>query len=791
MRALTSPALLPYLAGLKRWLFAIGLALGALAIRPWLNASLGTELTFVIAYPAVAAAAWYGGAGPGLLTAGMVLVGSMGLVASGVLTGAVLSGRALVFGIGALAIAAMGEQMQRARASLRLRAEHAEERARLAAEREAALAETRRTASLLQSIMDYVPEGITVAWGPEAKIALVSRHGLNIIQKQAGVVTKLAAPDHPQAWEVYTADGKQLVSAADLPLTRACRGEVAKNEEYLIRAADGSFIPVLCDAGPIRDESGAVTGGIIAWRDITERKKTERALHEALEQLDVLLVQTPLAVVCWDEAFRITRWTGQAEALFGWSAHEVLGKSMEELGLVYPDDAAAVADTAARLGSGNEPYVISRNRNLTKSGLVITCVWYNSVLPKAAGGMQATLSLVLDVTEQERTQRELATANATKDTFLATLAHELRNPLAPLHTTALMLRTKAAEDASLVAMSGIVERQVNHIARLLDDLVDVSRVAIRRLELQREPTLLANVLSMAIEQARPALDAAQQELVVDMPTDQVHAAVVSGDKARLVQAFANLLQNAAKYSSGAGEVHVGLHVENGTAHVDVKDTGIGIDPQSLTSIFGLFVQGAFEQPSQRGGLGIGLALVKGIVELHGGRVTAYSEGPGTGSAFRVSLPVTEAIPAKAPRLAMQNATGARLAILVIDDNRDSADSLAALLRTLGHTVNVSYDGKMALGLYDKLQPNVVLLDISLPDVSGYDIAQHIRRAAGGENVLLIAVTGWVQVDVKSAAAAAGFDHHLAKPVNIEALLQLLSAYHRGKRSDGTVETLPQ
>jgi len=786
MKTLSSPAFFPYLEGLKRWLFAAGLGLLALAIRPWLNASLGTDVTFVIAYPAVVAAAWYGGAGPGLLTAGLVLLGCMGFVATGVLTGTVLSGRALVFGIGAVAIAAMGEQMQRARASLRLRAEHAEESARLAAEREAALAESRRAESLLQSILDYVPEGITVAWGPEADIAFVSRHGLSVIQKDEGKVTRLPASQHPQAWEIYTVD-RQLVKAADLPLTRACHGEVTKNAEYLVRAADGSFIPILCDAGPIRDQSGAVTGGIIAWRDISERKKAEHALREALEQLDVLLVQTPLAVVCWDEKFRITRWTGQAETLFGWSADEAIGKGMEELGIVHPDDAAAVAKTAARLGSGAEPYVVSKNRNLTKSGSVITCVWYNSVLPKPAGGMQATLSLVLDVTEQERTEQELATANATKDTFLATLAHELRNPLAPLRTTALMLRTKSAEDDSLLAMSGIVERQVNHIARLLDDLLDVSRLAVHRLELQREPTFLVNVLSVAIEQARPALDAARQKLVVDIPPDQVAAAVVAGDKARLVQVFANLLQNAAKYSGGPGQVRVALRVEDDAANVDVSDSGIGIDPESLTSIFELFVQGASEQRPQRGGLGIGLAMVKGIVELHGGSVIARSEGPGTGSTFTVTLPLAEAIPTMEPRFALPAANGSTLSILVVDDNRDAADSLAALLRTLGYTVQASYDGKDALSVYESMRPDAVLLDIGLPDVSGYEIAQQLRRAPGGENVLLIAITGWAQADVKSSATAAGFNHHLPKPADIDALLLLLSAHKEGRPKVQTVQ----
>jgi CheY-like chemotaxis protein/anti-sigma regulatory factor (Ser/Thr protein kinase) len=295
-------------------------------------------------------------------------------------------------------------------------------------------------------------------------------------------------------------------------------------------------------------------------------------------------------------------------------------------------------------------------------------------------------------------------------------------------------------------------------------------------------------LSVAIEQARPALDAARQKLLVDMPKEQVRAAVVSGDKARLVQVFANLLQNAAKYSSGPGEVQVSLHVEDNAAHVDVSDSGIGIDPESLTSIFGLFVQGASEQRPQRGGLGIGLAMVKGIVELHGGSVLACSDGPGTGSTFRVTLPVAEAIPLMEPRFALPRATDSTLAILVVDDNRDAADSLAGLLRTLGYTVEVSYDGKGALSVYETMQPNVVLLDIGLPDMSGYEVAKQLRQAAAGNKVLLIALTAWAPADVKSAATAAGFDHHLPKPVDIDALLLLLSAHEHGNRSDGVVET---
>jgi CheY-like chemotaxis protein len=251
--------------------------------------------------------------------------------------------------------------------------------------------------------------------------------------------------------------------------------------------------------------------------------------------------------------------------------------------------------------------------------------------------------------------------------------------------------------------------------------------------------------------------------------------------------FANLLQNAAKYSGGPGQVRVALRVEDDAANVDVSDSGIGIDPESLTSIFELFVQGASEQRPQRGGLGIGLAMVKGIVELHGGSVIARSEGPGTGSTFTVTLPLAEAIPTMEPRFALPAANGSTLSILVVDDNRDAADSLAALLRTLGYTVQASYDGKDALSVYESMRPDAVLLDIGLPDVSGYEIAQQLRRAPGGENVLLIAITGWAQADVKSSATAAGFNHHLPKPADIDALLLLLSAHKEGRPKVQTVQ----
>ena len=782
MKLLSSAASLPLLNVAKRWTLAVALGIGVIVVRPWFSPSIGQDMTFILAYPAVVLAAWYGGAGPGLLTGAIALVGYLSLVVMGVLSNTAVTGRALVFAIGTIAIAAMGEQVQRARAALRARAEAAEERARLAAEREAALTETRRQASVLQSIMDYVPEGITVAWGPEANIALVSRHGLSLIQKSPAAVAGIPAAQHPQAWEIYTPDGAPVLDPSRLPLTRACLGEVTKNVELLIRATDGRLIPILCDAGPIRNARDEVVGGIIAWRDISKRKRAEAALHDALQRLELLLDHTPLAVVEWDEKFRVTRWAGEAERLFGWSAQEVVGKGMDELGIVHPDDAAAVADTAARLGSGNERYVVSHNRNVTKAGEVVSCVWYNSVLPKTQGGMQAILSLVLDVTEQERTQQQLALANATKDTFLATLAHELRNPLAPLRTTAVMLRAKTANDESMAALSSVVERQVNQMSRLLDDLLDVSRITLNRLELRLEPTNIAEVLDAAIEQTRTALDTAQQTLVSDIPQDL--PAIVLADRARLTQAFANILQNAAKYSAGPGKVRIGVRLEQRQVHVDIEDSGVGIAPDALESIFNLFVQAPTLVRPQAVGLGIGLALVRGVVELHGGSVVARSEGPGTGSTFRVTLPRSDATVLSPPAPTNPPLTSylgtRRLNVLVVDDNRDAADSLAGLLRMLGHTVGVSYNGQEGLARVAAKQPDVVMLDIGLPDMNGYELAQQIRATSAGRNMLLIAITGWAEEEHQAATKAAGFDHHFAKPVEIEPLLDLLSAYARGK-----------
>jgi CheY-like chemotaxis protein/two-component sensor histidine kinase len=352
----------------------------------------------------------------------------------------------------------------------------------------------------------------------------------------------------------------------------------------------------------------------------------------------------------------------------------------------------------------------------------------------------------------------------------------------PLRTISVLLRARTANDESMAALSNVVERQVGQMSRLLDDLLDVSRITLNRLELRLEPTDIAEVLDAAVEQTRAALETAQQTLVIDIPHDP--PAVVLADRARLTQAFANILQNAAKYSAGPGQVRIGVRLEQQQLHVDVKDSGIGIVPDALASIFSLFVQAPTPVRPQVAGLGIGLALVRGVVELHGGSVVACSDGPGTGSTFTVTLPLSDATllsrPAPTSPPLASYLGNRRLDVLVVDDNRDAADSLADVLRMLGHTVEVSYNGKESLARVAAKQPDVVILDIGLPDMSGYDLARQLRTTSAGRNMLLIAITGWAGEEHRAAAKAAGFDRHFTKPVEFEPLLELLSAYARGK-----------
>jgi CheY-like chemotaxis protein len=366
-----------------------------------------------------------------------------------------------------------------------------------------------------------------------------------------------------------------------------------------------------------------------------------------------------------------------------------------------------------------------------------------------------------------RLVRQLQEADHRKDEFLATLAHELRNPLAPIRNAIQIIRQSDERQAR-----DMMERQVSQMVRLVDDLLDISRISRGKLQLRKERVGLADVLNAAVETARPVIEASAHELTVTMPPQPI---VLQADPTRLAQVVANLLNNAAKYTEKAGHIWLTAERRGNEAVVSVRDTGIGIPAEQLPLIFQMFSQVASALERSQGGLGIGLSLVKGLVELHGGTIEARSGGPGKGSEFTVHLPLVDVLEAQTPSGDGEKAqTVQKCRILVVDDLRDAAESLAMLLRMMGHETRTAYDGLEAVQTAAAFQPNVVLLDIGLPKMNGYEAARRIRSEPWGGNVTLVALTGWGQEEDKRRSLEAGFDHHLTKPVDPAALAKLLA-----------------
>jgi PAS domain S-box-containing protein len=375
--------------------------------------------------------------------------------------------------------------------------------------------------------------------------------------------------------------------------------------------------------------------------------------------------------------------------------------------------------------------------------------------------------------ERARAQAALHDADRRKDEFLAMLAHELRNPLAPIRQAAVISQSPTATEAQKRWSHEVIDRQVQHMALLLDDLLDVSRITRGMLQLRKSPTLLSEVIDAAVETARPLIDARRHKLLLEVPDEPL---LLEVDALRMAQVIANLLTNAAKYTDPGGTVRVGAAAQGDDIEIRVADTGIGLRRESLGEIFEMFTQVRSVEDRSAGGLGIGLALARGLVQLHGGAISAHSEGPGRGSCFTVRLPraravaAAEALPAPLPHAAMP----ARK-VLVADDNRDAAESLAELLRLGGHEVAVAFDGEAALAEYARFLPDVALLDIGMPKLDGNAVAGEIRRLHGERHTTLVAITGWGQDKDKNEAFAAGFDHHLTKPVDPEKVNRLLYA----------------
>jgi signal transduction histidine kinase/ActR/RegA family two-component response regulator len=388
--------------------------------------------------------------------------------------------------------------------------------------------------------------------------------------------------------------------------------------------------------------------------------------------------------------------------------------------------------------------------------------------------LEAEQELLQHSAELQTQMREaIAESDRRKDEFLATLAHELRNPLAPVRNASHILRARMPPTPELQWARDVIERQVTQMSRLIDDLMDVARISRGTIELRREHVALDEVVRVAVETSRPSIDAAGHDLVVRIPPEPIYLDV---DVVRLGQVFSNLLNNAAKYTGAGGRIALTAEQDAQTAVVTVEDSGIGIPPDMLARVFEPFTQLDRSLERSKGGLGIGLALAKRLVEMHGGDIQAHSPGPGQGSRFVVRLPLSPEQTGSGTEVSSSPVPArGRKRVLVADDNNDAATSLGILLNDAGYEVRIAGDGSQALETAAQFQPDIILLDIGMPRLNGYEVARQIRRHAWGRKVLLVALTGWGGAEHRQQTAAAGFDHHLTKPVDPAALTRLLTA----------------
>jgi signal transduction histidine kinase len=502
-----------------------------------------------------------------------------------------------------------------------------------------------------------------------------------------------------------------------------------------------------------------------------ERARAEDQVSQRDQRFESVLAASGVPFIVLspmrDAADRITdfRWS-----FLNTAAAEVMRvKPADFLGRTVTDTLPRAWDDVGRF----EMYVEALDRNEVRqierqSEVDGNHAWYHIIASPLEGDLAIWFA---DITQRKLQERELLEADRRKDEFLATLAHELRSPLAPIRQAATIARNEHATDAQKRWSNNVIERQVQHMSLLLDDLLDVSRITHGTLQLRKQQTDLQSVMSAAVETARPLIDERRHQLSVSVP-DNLQ---VLGDPLRLAQVLANLLTNAAKYTNPQGSISVVGAEQGGELLIRVEDSGIGIASEDLPKVFGMFAQVRSAQDHAAGGLGIGLALAKGIVELHGGRIEVASGGSGRGSCFTVRLPGASSIPTT-PVAAGKKRNGLAVAnkrILLADDNRDAAESLAIILRLEGHDVELVHDGVAALRVFAEKKHDVALLDIGMPKANGYEVARTIRSAPEGRDVLLIAITGWAQDSDRAQSRAAGFDHHLTKPIEPDALISLL------------------
>jgi len=587
--------------------------------------------------------------------------------------------------------------------------------------------------------------------------------------------------------EIASGEGRRIMDA-----TRAAVREMQREEKRLLEyhsdAARGAYNAVEI---AIWGAAGIGIFLLIALTVITIRD-AER-LRTVQEELATTLRSVGDAVIATDAGGRVRFINVVAEQLTGWSNREAQGLPLPQVFNIFNEQTRDMAESpVARVLRENKVVGLANHTILRSRDGIERPVEDSGAPIRGPGGEISGVVLVFrDATDERAARLELIAsrdalreADRRKDVFLATLSHELRNPLAPIRSATRVLETPGLTQQDLERSRSIISRQVRHMASLLDDLLDISRITRGILTLRTSNVELRGFMEAALETSQPAIAAKRHTLQVEWPAQPIRMTV---DQVRLTQVIANLLTNAAKYTPPGGTITLSALTDAAHVVISVRDSGIGIAPDMLLKVFEMFSQIDASHEHADGGIGIGLALVKGFVELHGGSVEARSAGANQGSEFIVRLPkkliVSDAAPPAEPApdlaaavnsaaMAQPDAAAARR-ILVADDNRDGADIMALLLQQSGYEVSIAHNGTEALAAAAQNHPEIAILDIGMPGMSGYEVAQRIRAQGWGKNMLLIALTGWGQEEDKRKALEAGFDHHLIKPIDPDALEALM------------------
>jgi PAS domain S-box-containing protein len=704
------------------YVVALVAVVAALALRAALAPWLGEHVPYITIFGAVIVAAWYGGPAPALLAAAAGWIGAELLfippLGSIGYRGPSQLAELLTYLLSAALIAGLAGAMHKARARL----EASELRFR--------------------SFMEHSPMLVFLK-DEEGRYVFANEAGRALLPRDwKGKTDAQLLP--PAAAERIQANDRRVLEI-DAPATFDLRMPGAEGE---LRLHSTKF--------PLHDAAGRRYVGVVTI-DVTEQRRSQEQLQLVTDTMSAGMVRVSgeLRYLWVNRVF--ASWAGTTpQALVGRHIAEVIGE----------DGVRALEPYSRELRAGRR---VEYERVAHFAGLGLR--WIHSVAEPtfdAAGKPDGWVALIADVHERKQAQEALRESDRRKDEFLATLAHELRNPLAPIRNAVALLAQEPNLPPKLDWARAVIDRQVEQMTRLIDDLLDIARITSGKLLVRREPVTLSGVIDLALETSRPHIEALEQRLSVRLAAGE---AWLDADRTRLAQVFSNLLNNAAKYTPRGGSIALATRREGNELVITVDDTGRGFPPEMAEKIFDAFSQWNAEGHATAG-LGIGLALVRGIVGLHGGRVEATSSGPGKGSRFTVRLPAVQpAARGDAPRESRVS-TRSGFKVLVADDNRDAADSLARVLGFYGHDVRVAYDGHAALAECASFAPHVAVLDVGMPGADGYEVARRLRdeRAARPK---LIALTGWGQESDRSRALAAGFDHHLTKPADPQSVHELI------------------